>query len=76
MDWFCYRFFRNRFFLSRLSREVEVDAEVEVSSRLCDWWEGGEVECHFLPLENGPFCDWWAGGDGDEFKPGDEVPEW
>jgi len=58
--WWCYRFFRNRFFLSRLS--LEVDADVEVSSRLCDWW-GGDLE--FKP-----------GGDGAEFKPGDEVPEW
>jgi len=42
VDWWCYRFFLNRFFLSRLNLEVEVDAEVEVSSKLCDWWAGGD----------------------------------
>jgi len=51
--WWCYRLFRNRFFLSRLSREVD-EVEVEVSSRLCDWWAtrwwGGEFN----------WCDWWA----------------
>ena len=51
----CYRFFRNRFFLSRLSREVE-DAEVEVSSRLCDWWGGDGAE--FKPGDEVP--EWWC----------------
>ena len=41
LSW-CYRFFRNKFFLSLLSREVEDET---VSSRLCDWFggEGAEV---------------------------------
>ena len=46
----CYRFFRNRFFLRRLSREV--DAEVEVSSRLWDWWEGDGAK--LKPGDEGP----------------------
>ena len=49
--WFRYRFFRNRFFLSRLSREVD-DVEVEVSSRLWDWWGGDGAE--LKPGDEGP----------------------
>jgi len=52
LSW-CYRFFRNKFFLSLLSREVEDET---VSSRLCDWFggEGAEVR----PGEEVP--EWWC----------------